>query len=175
MIAKRLTQILQKTLLIGTLAFSPLGYGGCEKNSNNDEYEQQTNSVSQTSNNDREEREKSRDEGNPTQTQPSQPVSANFAITYPASGTVVPYQTTIEGVGIKKPVTRYRCTVGTDRPYDQVGSLNVNDDGSWTYYPVYFGGLGEYASKHSLELMVVYNDGTWESCQNNGIIGPGTY
>jgi hypothetical protein len=81
-------------------------------------------------------------------------VSDNFNITFPQSFGHADYRTTMTGVGIKKEVRDYSVFVTTDHPYEQVGVLDVEEDGSWTYSPLYLGGNAKI-----ITIRVNYEDG----------------
>jgi hypothetical protein len=91
-------------------------------------------------------------------------ITDTFAITYPSSGGSAPYRTEMRGVGIKKPVASYSAWVTTNRRWEQVGSLDVGSNGTWTYSPIYFGGSASEAG-----INVSYADGTSESATISNI------
>lgn len=160
-IIKSTKQITGRVLSAGAILAMPY-LAGCE-DKDNDEYQPATtNSVPR-------EGGSGGDQEDTNLEAPSDPVTADFAITYPVSGGTAPYRTTITGVGIKKEVASYDCTVQTDKKYTQVGTLKVNSDGTYSYSPLYLGGLGQY-NDHTIEMKINYKDGTFEQASVTGVV-----
>lgn len=100
---------------------------------------------------------------------PNADPSAKLAITSPASNDTSVYGTIIIfGVGMRD-VASASFSVLTDGWYDQSGTLHVSDNNSWSFYPIYLDGTGQY-NNHTIKLTVRHTDGTVETVESTHVV-----
>jgi hypothetical protein len=150
-----------QALVIGSLAVSPL-ITGCESDSNEKKpssLETQSEKTGYKTN------EKVKKE----EVIPVANKSDAFAIVYPQPEEKVDYRTTLRGVGINKKVKNYNVKIKKDKWYEQVGRLEVSNNGSWKDSPAYFGGREKY-NNHIIKMNILYQDHSSDETSVRGII-----